>query len=109
MRPALTRFQNWKEHLGLITTLVVGVALLGLLAAFPSAICVEGGTLFGFPFVFYSHCNQSGPGVTLVPGDVMFNLLALAIDVVLWFVVAAVLVTSFRTLFRTLRRHRAGG
>ncbi len=100
MRPALTKFQNWKEHRGLITKLVVGVVLFGLLSAFPSAGCVEGGTLFGFPYIFYSRCNEPGPGDIPFSGDVHFNILALAIDLVLWFVVAAVLVTSFRILRR---------
>ncbi len=102
MKPALTKFQNWKEHLGLITTLVLGVVLFGLLSAFPSTVCHEGGTLFGFPYIFYSRCNEPGPeSIPLLgPGDVQFNILALAIDLVLWFVVAAVLVTSFRILRR---------
>ncbi len=104
MRPALTKFQNWKERLGLITKLVMGVVLFGVLSAFPSGVCAEGGTLFGFPYIFYSRCSGPGPGFTFVPGNVQFNILALAIDLVLWFVVAAVLVTLFRTLFRTLRR-----
>ncbi len=73
--------------------LLVGLLLFGMFSIVSPGICVEGGTLFGFPFIFYSQCNEAD-GVT--PGQVRFNVLALIVDLTLWYVVAAILVTVFR-------------
>lgn len=87
------RSENLKAYLRPnVAKLVIGVMLFGLLSAFPTSFCVEGGTLFGFPFIFYSQCNDAD-GVT--PGPVRFNVLALTVDLLLWYVVAATLVTLF--------------
>ncbi len=95
---------NWKAYLRPnVAKLVIGVMLFGLLSAFPASFCVEGGTVFGFPFDFYSQCNEPGPDFVFLPGEVRFNALALIVDVILWYLVAATLVTLFG-----LRRKRRG-
>ncbi len=92
---------NWKAYLRpSVAKLVIGVMLFGLLSAFPTSFCVEGGIVFGSPFLFYSQCNDAD-GVT--PGQVRFNVLALTVDLLLWYVVAASLVRLFQ-----LRRERRG-
>jgi hypothetical protein len=80
------------------------VMLFGLLSAFPTSFCVEGGTIFGSPFIFYSQCNNPGPGGNFVPGEVQFSAFALTVDLLLWYVVAATLVTLFG--LRRKRRER---
>jgi O-antigen/teichoic acid export membrane protein len=90
------RSENWKAYLRPnVAKLVIGVMLFGLLSAFPASFCVEGGTNLGSPFIFYSQCSNPGPGFNFVPGEVRFNALALTVDLLLWYVVAATLVTLF--------------
>ncbi len=86
---------SWRTYLGPdVGKLLIGLLLFGVFSVVPPGICVEGGTLFGFPFIFYSQCNDA-EGVT--PGPVRFNVLALIVDLILWYVVAAILVSAFRT------------
>ncbi len=90
---------SWKAYLGPdVVKLVIATMLFGLSFAFPiTGFCVEGGTVFGSPYPFYSQCNNSpSPEGVLVPGEVRFNAIALTVDVTLWYVVAATLVTLYR-------------
>ncbi len=53
---------GWKVYLRPdVAKLVIGIMLFGSLSAFPMGYCLEGGTVFGFPYIFYSQCNNLGP------------------------------------------------
>ena len=60
-------------------------------------LCIEGGTVLGFPWMFYNQCYGPllpGGGQAVDPAE--YLLVPLAIDLVFWYVVSMALVFAIR-------------
>jgi hypothetical protein len=79
-----------------IPKVVLGLLFFAFASMAPLSICVEGGSTAGFPYTFYTKCNDLGPE-GIVPGEVTFNAIALALDMILWYLVASVFVGAYRS------------
>ena len=86
-----------------VSTLALFAVLLGLSTAFLRAtVCIEGGTVIGYPRYFLAQCYEMGPGTPMGPAE--FVLVSLLIDVVFWYLVSMVLVLVSVVAYGRLRR-----
>ncbi len=87
---------------GQVLVLVVFAMLLGLSTAYlRSTMCIEGGTVIGFPMYFLAQCYASVSGGALGPAQ--FVLASLLFDVVFWYLLSTVLVLVDLAVYRRLR------
>jgi len=85
-----------------IPTLVLFALFFGFSTAYlKSTMCIEGGTVIGYPRYFYAQCYAYMPGGPLGPAE--FVLVSLLIDVVFWYLVSMVLVFVSVVAYRRLR------
>jgi len=84
---------KWQASVLVLFALLFAVTTLFL----RSAVCIEGGTVIGFPWGFYHQCY--GPPI---PGDgqaadpAEFLPLGLVLDLAFWYIISAGFVLVFR-------------
>lgn len=87
---------------GQVLVLVVFATFLGFSTAYlRSTLCIEGGTVIGFPMYFLAHCYASVPGGALGPAQ--FVLASLLFDVVFWYLLSTALILVGLAVYRRLR------
>jgi len=85
-----------------VPVLILFASLFGLSTAYlRSTMCIEGGTVIGYPRYFYAQCYAYMPGGPL--GSVEFVLVSLLIDVVVWYLVSMILVLAVVVVYRRFR------
>ena len=95
MRPR--EYAKWQ-----VPTLVLFALFFGLSTAYlKSAICIEGGTVIGYPLYFFTQCYSYMPGGPLDEAE--FALVFLLVDVVFWYAVSVVVVLLGMLVYRRLR------
>lgn len=83
--------------LGLFAVFLAGATLL-----LHSGLCIEGGRVIGFPWIFYTQCYGGvGPGGVQSVDPAEFLPLHLALDLVVWYLVSAGLVYVLRHTMKT--------
>lgn len=85
-----------------VATLVLFASSFGLSTAFlRSALCIEGGTVVGYPWTFFSQCYAYAPGGPL--GAAEFLAAPLVMDLVFWYLVSLLMVIAGIAALRRLR------
>lgn len=85
-----------------VPTLLLFAGLFGVSTAYmKSTMCIEGGTVIGYPRYFYAQCYAYAPGGPL--GSAEFVLASLLIDVVFWYLVSMILVLAVVVAHRRIR------
>ncbi|MDO8538382.1 MAG: hypothetical protein Q7S21_05850 [archaeon] len=88
---------NWKEFLkpsiGNVLLAIIFFAVFSLLIR--SAVCFEGGITIGFPYSFYSICNDIGTN-GIIAGNPIFEPIRFLEDLILWYFVSVILFSVYK-------------
>ena len=92
---------NLKEFFKLDIRKIVIILILFIVFSFLfshyRAICIEGGTTFGFPFNFYSYCNDA-IAPDLIVGSPKFNITSFISNLVFWYLISVLLVFLYKNI-----------
>lgn len=84
---------RWVFRPNLLATGIAALLVLLALSLLPAGVtCIEGGQVVGSPFPVLIQCN----GPTGIPEEPEFNLVALALDIAIWYVLGAFVATLIR-------------
>ena len=92
---------NWKNFLKLdvkkIVLLIILFILFSILFSHYRAICIEGGTTFGFPYNFYSNCNNAVSQGTIL-GNPKFDIIGFIVNLIFWYLISALLISLYNKI-----------